>query len=1172
VSSSRAAYHGATSALLATSLAATAHADAAATTSLERILSFTGSPEFTFIVAAASALVLVVASLHLWRQHRLAVRHAGELQTLAKSLKRSQEALRQSEERFRRSFEDGPVGIILASPNSRVLRANRALCRMLDYAEDELLGLGLMDLAHPEDAETFYRQAQLLFNGEIRQYQLEQRFVRRSKEVIWTKITASLLTLPEGRPLYALAIVEDITERKRADQRLEESEQRFRTLIEKSSDALSLFDRDGRIVWDAPSATHRGLGYGPSELVGHMAFEFVHPDDQERLSSVFRELASTPGSTVTAQYRLRAKDGTWRWMEGTVTNQLDDPIIRGVVINERDVTERRQAEEALRKSEERFQLIARATNDTVWDWDLLTNRVWWNEGIKTVFGYPEDAVLNDGHWWDQHIHPDDHQRVLDGMRRIIDSGGHFWSAEYRYRRADATYSDVFDRAYVMHDRHGRPVRMIGAMMDITDRKRFEQELARARDDALASVRLKSEFLANISHEVRTPLNGIIGMTVLLQDSELKPEQHSFVETIKNSSEALLSIINDILDFSKIEAGKLRCETLDFDLRATIENTIELLADRAEKKHIELVLLVDTDVPTHLRGDPGRLRQVVTNLVVNAIKFTEQGEVVIRVSLESETDTHLTLAFTVKDTGVGIPATALPYLFQAFSQVDGSTSRKHGGTGLGLAISKQIVEMLGGQIGVESVLGQGSTFWFTARLLKQEGAQPAQLPGAENLAGLPVLIADNNEANRKLLAQQVEVLGMTPTAAATGAEALRHLHEAANAGNPFPIAVLDMQMVDIDGISLARQIKRHPSLSKTRLLLMTWRGSRNDTTFLRAAGIGSFLLKPIRQQQLRERLTGLVTSTSQHETRFWLDRHVTSRPRFLKPTAMPRAMHVLVAEDNPINQRVAVALLDRLGFQAESVASGREVLQTLENVAYDIILMDCQLPELDGFETTREIRRRENLVPGSKRHVYIIAMTAYALRGSRERCLEAGMDDYISKPVRIESLIETLQRATKTFVTPQTDTPPPPPAVSAPSNTVSKPDFDPDAIAILNSLQQPGKTNPAIELIDIFLRDSPTAIRQMETAAARYDADTLESTAHTLRGSAGSLGATLLARLCAVIEDKAHSRALQEATHLISQLKAEFSRVAHHLNDAKSNLSSPSPADATPHSPDFNTVR
>ena len=1104
-------------------------------------------PDHLLLITAGSTLLFVLGSLLLWRQKRLALQQTEELRALAANLKRSQEALRQSEERFRRAFEEGPVGIILASPKSLVLRANRTLCDMLGYSEEELLGLGLMDLVHPEDSPHLLRTADQLFSHELTRYQLQQRFVRHDKAIIWTKITASLLTNPEGRPLYALAIVEDITDQKRAEQTLEENERRFRTLIEKSSDALSLFDSEGRFLWDANSATHRHLGYKPDEMIGRSAFDFLHPDDREPMAAALRQWLAQPGQSATHLYRLRAKSGAYHWMECTSTNLLDDPVVRAIVVNEREITERKRAEESIRKSEERFQLIARATNDTIWDWDLDTNRVWWNEGIKNVFGYPAEAVANDGHWWDQHIHPEDRERILGGQRSVIEQGGHFWSDEYRYRRADGGYADVLDRAYVTRDAQGRAVRMIGAMMDITQRKQVEKELAQARDEAVEVARLKSEFLANISHEVRTPLNGIIGMTVLLDDSELHPEQRNFVETIKTCSEVLLRIINDILDFSKMEAGKICFDTLDFDLRQTVESTIEVLADRADRKHVELVLLIDANVPVQLRGDPGRLRQILMNLVANAIKFTEHGEVIVRVNLETESQTHVDLSFTVKDTGVGIPPAAMPYLFQAFSQVDGSTTRRYGGTGLGLAISKNIVEMMGGQIGVQSAPGQGSTFWFTVRLQKQPHACPALLGTPTQLSGLRILVVDDNEATRNLLAQQASLLGMRPTAASDGPEALQILRAAAKSGQPYPLAVLDLQMAEMDGITLAQFIKTDQALADIRLLLLASRVSRSDTTVFRAAGIGSFLLKPIKQQELFDRISGLMVSPSQHETRFWLNRRSGSPSlRSFRRSPATKPIHVLVAEDNPINQRVAVALLGKLGYQAEAVATGPEVLNALDAVAYDIIFMDCQLPELDGFETTREIRRREQARPESGRHVYVIAMTAYALRGARDECLAAGMDDYLTKPVRLDTLVEVLNKALENRPKPLETSPNSPPLLD---DAI----LDARVIAGLKALQDDRHPNPAKELIDFFLQDAPAQIREMDRAAARYDAPGLERIAHTLRGSSSSIGAALLSRRCGEVEEKAGARAIQEATHLLSNLKAEFDKAVPALISVRDAL-------------------
>jgi PAS domain S-box-containing protein len=886
------------------------------------------------------------------------------------------------------------------------------------------------------------------------------------------------------------------------------------------------------------SVTHTRQG-----IIGRTALELGMWLDVKDRDAFARELREQ-GSIREIESNFRTKSGTVR-QALTSAELIELNGEQCILCLIHDITERKQAEEAMRKSEERFQLIARATNDTVWDWDLSNNQVWWNEGIKSVFGYSVEEVQLDASWWDQHIHPEDRQRVLDGMHAAIDSDEQFWSAEYRYRRADGSYADVFDRGYVIRDDGDKPVRMIGAMMDITERKRSEIELAKARDEALESARLKSEFLANISHEVRTPLNGIIGMTVLLQDSKLTQDQRVFAETIQTSSESLLTIINEILDFSKLEAGKMNFEVLDFDLREAVETTIQLLAERAQHKHIELVCLVDSDVPTLLRGDPGRLRQVITNLVVNAIKFTEKGEVVLRVAREVETGTDATLCFTVRDTGIGIAPEALPYLFQAFSQADGSTTRKYGGTGLGLAISKQLVEMMGGQIGVESTPAKGSTFWFTIKLEKQTAA-PAAVPGAAvTLAGLKVLIVDDNETNRNILIHQTALLGMRNTCADSGDEALRLLHEAVSAGEPFNAAILDMQMPNMDGIALARTIKADPVIAGTRLLLMTSLGPRSDTAMLRAAGIGAFLVKPIKQSQLVECLLSITSATPQHETRFWLDRKdrpVTPATSFRTTGAAP--FHILVAEDNTINQRVAIGLLEKLGFRSEAVANGKEALKAMELVSYDIILMDCQLPELDGYKTTIEIRRREaqrNNGPGKRTH--IIAMTAHAVRGAREKCLAAGMDDYISKPVQLKELDAVLQRGISQIQ-----------AASASTNGRQNAEHvvDPDTIAALRTLRRADRPDPVAELIDLFVRDTPARIAEMRSAVTQYDCTRLAAAAHNLKGCASSIGAHKMATLCGELEEHAEAKAIQVATRLVKKMEGEFEHVRTALELEKKN--------------------
>jgi PAS domain S-box-containing protein len=601
------------------------------------------------------------------------------------------------------------------------------------------------------------------------------------------------------------------------------------------------------------------------------------------------------------------------------------------------------------------------------------------------------------------------ERRIEGFEVFVEQvrQGTFEEREWTYVRKDGSHLTVSVTVTALRAA-GQITGFLKVATDITERRQTQTELLRAKEAAEAATRARSEFLANMSHEIRTPMNGILGMTTLLLDSELSDEQRHQAEAVSRSGESLLSIINDILDFSKIEAGKLVFETLDFDLHEAVEGCLELFAQRAEGKGLELACLIESNVPAQLRGDPGRLRQVLTNLVSNAIKFSERGEVVVKVSVQDQSDTDARLRFEVKDTGIGIPAEVQARLFRAFSQADASTSRKYGGTGLGLAISRQLVEMMQGQFGVESAPGRGSTFWFTARLARQpEGVDPQPIVRGD-LVHLHVLIVDDNETNREILQHRTRAWKMRSGTAANSAEALQELRKACSTGDPYQVVLLDLHMPGTNGLALARSIRGESGLAGVRLVLLSSLGGRLGAEELKAAGIDDCLVKPVKQSLLFDCLATLMGGVAAEPVR--KARKVSAPAASAAPAKLK--WRILLAEDNTVNQEVAQGLLRKLGCRADAVANGTEVLEAVRQVSYDVILMDCQMPELDGYEATRRIRQfeQERVAPFDwKAPLYIIAMTANAMEGDREKCLLAGMNDYIGKPVRLEELRAALAR-------------------------------------------------------------------------------------------------------------------------------------------------------------------
>lgn len=922
--------------------------------------------------------------------------------------------------------------------------------------------------------------------------------------------------------LYAQRV---ITERRRVENALRETEERLRAFMDSAPDSFILFDSTLNFV-NVNDAT---LKYHASwtekqDVIGKNITEIIPDVKESGRYKQYLDVVKTGEPLLLDDLAPHPKFGK-RHLSVRAFK-----VGKGLGMIVSDITERKQAGEALRENEEKFRMVAEQSPNMIFI-NKNGRVVYANRKCAEVMGYKRQEFYVPDFDYLKLISKESQGLIKENFDKHL-RGKEVDPVEYSLITKDGKKIEAILTTKLIKYKGEQAI--LGTITDITERKKAEQILMKAKEQAEEANRLKSEFLANMSHEIRTPLNAIIGMTELTLDTRLTNEQRDYLTNVKGSAHALMELLNDILDLSKIEADRVEPENIGFDLRLTVEGVTEAFAPRAYAKGLELTCLVHHQVSSLLRGDPSRIRQILMNLVGNSVKFTNKGEIAIKVELEKETENRVTILFSVKDTGIGISRDKQEKIFESFTQADGSTTRKYGGTGLGLSICKRLVEIMGGKIGVESKPNKGSHFWFKLSLEKQKQFEhkPKLLP--INIRGMHVLVVDDNRTNRIVLTKMVKSFDCCVESAESGIQALKALRETVRKEKRFDLVLLDMRMPDMDGEQTLRAIRNDTQIREATVIVLTSVGVRGEVAQLKALGCAGYLMKPIKQSQLYDAIItvmGLQKSKSPDKQRSMVTRHTIAEQK-------RRAIHILLAEDDPVNSKLVVTVLERAGFSVDAVNDGQKTIQALKSKDYDLVLMDVQMPEMNGFEATKAIRQMED----KKQHIPIIAMTAHAMKEDKERCLQTGMDDYISKPIEPQNLINTIEKWIKS--TDVQDT------ISRREHSDEEASDEGTPVNFDNALERFGGDKEFFkEILEEFLSYIPKQLEVLDEAVKKGDASEAEREAHKIKGAAENVGAGRIAGLSFKLELIARKGDLSGAEEIVTNLKNQLEILQEHINQA-----------------------